>query len=353
MAGNKKRNAKGKNHTRELGRKERRKLKRKEERFYKKLIKKNKTFEDDEIDFKADKILKQRENLAHESGLRKTDAKKDVILSTYKSKIEKLEEKLTIVPIYAEDHPIFKKSSLKGAAKPANEIYPEYYPEIYEKMTEGERVEDLLEINEHKLSENEQTLSLLKLKLLFGIRLIQFHQTNKALKVLKEIYLDLDKESKVFKEIVSHRLSWLYINKGELFEARTVIENADKSSLFLVWDRFLVEFISCFLLEEDTKESKVKKALKIAINFSNEGKQILKLFLNFSEFEKKIKENFTEKETEEIEQRIRKLEFPIQVKVSESYITPNLSLAKRYVHRTLSCFKDADGIFEFIAKNSN
>lgn len=290
-----------------LTHKERRRMKRKEEREYYKLAKKSKLLgkteeEKQEMEVgedveEGDKVNSvslvkakyakdyQTQLLKHGSELRKQKATEKMRLTGLKNAIQKLELTLSYKPLHPEglagDE---NRSKLKGAARPAREIYPEYYPELYEQQREREKIDNLLTKPGHQynLAKHSETFDYLKLHVLYAIRLFQYRHYRKALKLFKKVTEDFDLKAAIVSDVCISRILAIHLNNGDLSEAQQSIQDHQSSlpekkarlqNPYLLWDAFLIAYISHFVVDEEEMENDDGEEPQRKVESSSDGEE--------------------------------------------------------------------------------
>eukprot|EP00924_Labyrinthula_sp_SR-Ha-C_P015904 augustus_masked-scaffold_4-processed-gene-12.43-mRNA-1 protein AED:1.00 eAED:1.00 QI:0/-1/0/0/-1/1/1/0/360 len=326
-------------------RKQRRKMRRLEERTQKKIRQKalrvNKKITEEqlnEIVREKTKPIKQD----YESQERIFQRKQFMKLKRLQNRIGSLEDKLRYsIPL---DKKEFKPlSGLKGAARPACEVYPEYYPEILERQREEERREDLLEKFEGELSTHEETFEYCFLHIALLVWFIELDNLEEAEKLILKIK-GFDDKPNLLEEFYTYRIISLYLNTGDISKACELLKEA-KENYFVLWDKVLVEYISWDILQEEENDDKVQKALKEAIDKT--GNEIALALIDNEEFQKEIENmdiEFVDYEVEALENFIKN---PERI-LSEDNVEYKITKTQRYFHRSISWFRDVEGIFEYL-----
>lgn len=154
-------------------------------------------------------------------------------------------------------------SKLKGAARPATEVYPWLYPEKKEERT---NTRDLLEDYKGDLGSHEDTRMFVVLHFELGCLLLENSQPGPAM----EAFASLEKMENrgVFTGLITEKKVEVFIEKGDLLQARRELEahsEESKSSPFLAWDLVLIEYISRHVLNETVSNTALENALEKAI----------------------------------------------------------------------------------------
>ena len=161
-----------------------------------------------------------------------------------------------------------KKSTLKGAARPAREVYPWLYPSG--KGT-GNGVQppaerNLLEEFKGNLAGHEETRLYLLLHYERASRLMENMEVEQAYRLFQGVE-EMDRSGSLA-GLITQKIVQGFIEKGDLLEAREMLEGRKKwrtASPFLAWDLVLVEYISRHVLKETESSEALEVALKEAM----------------------------------------------------------------------------------------
>jgi len=337
---------------RRLSRKEERREKKRLKKFKLKTIREGRGVPDMQSTMQEEtktytEIVEQK---TRESFRRRQDLKNKLQLSQLKRAIEKEEEKLeSWVPEEPADPlPKENKYKLKGAARPAEEVYPHLYPP---KIGETAQPEDLLDRYQGELSSHVDTFQYVKLNLLLGLFLLAKGNTKAAIETFDRV-TEMDTKSKLFDEIIRINRLAAYVEIGELAKAREIIEATQDKHAFMKWDKVLIEFISYHLLKEGDSDHALRNGVSEAFGDCSEVAEVL---LAHEEFEADISpESILEDEARALDQYFDKcLECLNSGKHTNTSEKPCLeyttSIEARYFHRSISWWRDADGIFDCLA----
>mmetsp|Transcript_13705 Transcript_13705/g.15609 ORF Transcript_13705/g.15609 Transcript_13705/m.15609 type:complete len:370 (+) Transcript_13705:140-1249(+) len=342
----------------EPSRRERRKMSRKEERREKKRLKnlklKGKSGSSQRITglgTAPSTYAEEVEQKTRESFSRKQEMKNRLHLSQIRRAIDKHRDRIEnwVPEKPADPLPRDKRYKLKGAARPAEEVYPHLYPP---KEVITEQPKNLFEVYNGDLSMHEETFEFIKLKFLLGSVQLSQGLVEDSIQTLNEVKQHNGSEG-LFCDLVQEYEVAAYIESGSLAQAREIAESIlqKNKDIFLLWDMVLIEYISFYLLNEDNDNGESVKAC--ILEAYKACPEIAEVLIANEEFEEDISPEAIIEDNQAAFNRYCedcKTYLSRDKQDAKPKLQYSTSTEARYFHRSISWWRDADGVFDKLAE---